>query len=413
LKFKQAIKKAKKPMKFAFLTHAGASIYHFRMPIIKALLAHGDEVFIITPKDEYAQRLENLAKSLNFTLIFYEMNRESLNPFIVLSNFLSFTRLLKSLQIDLIQTAAHKSNTFGIIAAHFARIKVKIALVEGLGSFYVNEKISFKGLKFKKKLKLFKAKFKQNLVRFIINALYKIAFKLADLFIFVNSSNAKFMRNLGLKEQKICIIKSVGVNLKRFFPQKISPQQRAEFLNALNLDPQKPVVLMIARALWHKGVREFYKAASALKNEASFIYVGGLDLNPSCASLEFMRSGAVAYLGAREDIPFLLNLCDIFVLPSYKEGFPVSVLEAKACAKPCVVSECEGCVEAITNAIDGLYAKVGDSKDLSEKIKLLIEDKKLRENLGANAFKDALKYGEEEVASKYLQAYDKILASKI
>ena len=126
-----------------------------------------------------------------------------------------------------------------------------------------------------------------------------------------------------------------------------------------------------------------------------------------------MRSGAVAYLGAREDIPFLLNLCDIFVLPSYKEGFPVSVLEAKACAKPCVVSECEGCVEAITNAIDGLYAKVGDSKDLSEKIKLLIEDKKLRENLGANAFKDALKYGEEEVASKYLQAYDKILASKI
>lgn len=397
-------------MKFAFLTHAGASIYHFRMPIIKALLARGDEVFIIAPKDEYAKRLENLSKSLNFTLIFYEMKRASLNPFIVLSNFLSLVRLLKSLQIDLIQTAAHKSNTLGIIAANFAKIKAKIALVEGLGSFFVDD-FKPQNQSIKAKLKAFKTKIKQKLVRTIIKTLYKISFKLADLFIFVNESNAQFMQDLGLSAQKTLIIKSVGINLKRFFPQKITPQQRAEFLSMFHLDPAKPVVLMIARALWHKGVREFYEAANELKNEANFIYVGGLDDNLSCASLEFMQSGVVAYLGIRDDISFLLNLCDIFALPSYKEGFPVSVLEAKACAKPCVVSECEGCIEAIANAVDGLYVKVADSKDLADKLRLLIEDKKLRDILGANAFKDALKYSEEEVASKYLQAYDKILAS--
>lgn len=426
-------------MKIAFLTHAGASIYHFRMPIIKALRARGDEVIVLTPKDEYASRLESLAQSLDFKLVFYEMKRSSLNPFVVLSNFLSLARLLKSLQIDLIQTAAHKSNTLGILAAQCAKIKVKIALVEGLGSFFIGDlpsqnepqnapqnpaakpkfkskfqalKVKFSPLKILKfKLKAFKIKLKQALIQTAIKALYKLSFKLADAFIFVNESNAQFMKNLGLKESKIHIIKSVGINLARFFPVKIAPEQRSAFLRSLDLDSAKPVVLMIARALWHKGVREFYEAASALKDEASFIYAGGLDESPSCASLAFMQSGAVRYLGTREDIPFLLNLCDIFALPSYKEGFPVSVLEAKACAKPCVVSDCEGCVEAISDAVDGLYAQTASSKDLADKLKLLIEDKKLREILGANAFKDALKYDEKSIAKKYLQIYDKIFVA--
>lgn len=98
--------------------------------------------------------------------------------------------------MDLLQSGAHKSNTFGLIAAKYAKIPYKIGLVEGLGSFYID-----KG-------------FKANLVRFVINTLYKLSFKIADSFIFVNQANADFMRNLGLKENKICVIKSVGINLK-------------------------------------------------------------------------------------------------------------------------------------------------------------------------------------------------------
>lgn len=373
-------------MRIGFLSHSGMSIYHFRMPIIRALKARGDEVLVIVPKDDYTLKLENLG----LKLVIYELSRNSVNPFIVLKDFLYLRRLLKTLNLDLIQTAAHKSNTLGVIAAKCAKIPRIFALVEGLGSFYISED------------------FKSLLVRLNINLLYKISFKFAHKFIFVNSSDAEFMRGLGLKSEKVCVIKSVGINLKKFFPFELSLTVKERFFKEFKM-PQKPMVLMIARTLWHKGIKEFYEAAELLKDKANFALVGGRDENPSCASLEFLTSGCVFYLGTREDIAFLLNLCDIFVLPSYKEGFPVTVLEAKACAKPCVVSDCEGCVEAIQNGFDGILAKVRDSSDLAEKIDLLLGDERLRINLGQNAFKDALQYDENFIARRYLELYDEML----
>lgn len=372
-------------MRIGFLSHSGMSIYHFRMPIIRALKARGDEVLVIVPKDDYTLKLENLG----LKLVIYELSRNSVNPFIVLKDFLYLRRLLKTLNLDLIQTAAHKSNTLGVIAAKCAKIPRIFALVEGLGSFYISED------------------FKSLLVRLNINLLYKISFKFAHKFIFVNSSDAEFMRGLGLKSEKVCVIKSVGINLKKFFPFELSLTVKERFFKEFKM-PQKPMVLMIARTLWHKGIKEFYEAAELLKDKANFALVGGRDENPSCASLEFLTSGCVFYLGTREDIAFLLNLCDIFVLPSYKEGFPVTVLEAKACAKPCVVSDCEGCVEAIQNGFDGILAKVRDSSDLAEKIDLLLGDERLRINLGQNAFKDALQYDENFIARRYLELYDEM-----
>ncbi|EAH9127351.1 N,N'-diacetylbacillosaminyl-diphospho-undecaprenol alpha-1,3-N-acetylgalactosaminyltransferase, partial [Campylobacter jejuni] len=162
-------------MRIGFLSHAGASIYHFRMPIIKALKDRKDEVFVIVPQDEYTQKL----RDLGLKVIVYEFSRASLNPFVVLKNFFYLAKVLKNLNLDLIQSAAHKSNTFGILAAKWAKIPYRFALVEGLGSFYIDQG------------------FKANLVRFVINNLYKLSFKFAHQFIFVNESNAEFMRNLG------------------------------------------------------------------------------------------------------------------------------------------------------------------------------------------------------------------------
>lgn len=372
-------------LRIGFLSHSGASVFHFRMPIIKALLARNNEVFIIVPQDEYTEKLKAL--NLPWTLVPYTLARSSVNPFVVIKNFFHLYKVLKSLNLDLLQTNAHKSNTLGIIAAKMAGIKHCIGLVEGLGSFYIDND------------------FKSTLIRRSINFLYKITFKFADHFIFVNESNANFMRSLGLKDEKITIIKSVGVNLKHFCPVKITSEQKEYFLQSVGARVDLPIVLMVARALWHKGVREFYEAATLLKDRANFIFVGGFDENKSCAPLSFLQNAEVIYLGKRDDIAYLLNLCDIFVLPSYKEGFAQTILEAKACAKPCVVSEVEGCVEAVRNGIDGLYCKVRDSKDLSEKIALLLDDEAFRSILAQNAFKDALNYDENSIAEKYLSVY--------
>ncbi|MBF7068343.1 N,N'-diacetylbacillosaminyl-diphospho-undecaprenol alpha-1,3-N-acetylgalactosaminyltransferase [Campylobacter volucris] len=369
-------------MRIGILTHSAMSAYYFRLALIKALIKNNHEVIIITPKDEFSLEL---AKQ-GFNVCHYELSRSSVNPLVVLKNLLSLKNTLKNLNLDLLQTSAHKSNTTGIIAAKLAGIKYTFGLVEGLGSFYIDED------------------FKSKLVKTSINFLYKIVFKLANGFIFVNESNALFMKNLGLKDEKIKIIKSVGVNLKQFLPLQISKEEREYFLQEFNM-PDKPIVLMIARALWHKGIKEFYEAANHLKYQANFVLVGGRDDNKSCAPLEFLNSGNVFYLGARKDIARLLNLCDIFVLPSYKEGYPRTVLEAMACKKACVVSDCEGCIEAVENAIDGLICKSKDAKDLAEKIQILLEDEKFKNTLAKNAFIKAQNYDENHIALEYIEFY--------
>lgn len=369
-------------MRIGILAHSAMSTYYFRLALIKALIKNNHEVIIITPKDEFSLEL---AKQ-GFNVCHYELSRASVNPLVVLKNLLSLKNTLKNLNLDLLQTSAHKSNTTGIIAAKLAGIKYTFGLVEGLGSFYIDED------------------FKSKLVKTSINFLYKIVFKLANGFIFVNESNALFMKNLGLKDEKIKIIKSVGVNLKQFLPLQISKEEKECFLQEFNM-PDKPIVLMIARALWHKGIKEFYEAANLLKDQANFVLVGGRDDNKSCAPLEFLNSGNVFYLGARKDIARLLNLCDIFVLPSYKEGYPRTVLEAMACKKACVVSDCEGCVEAVENAIDGLICKSKDAKDLAEKIKILLEDGKFKNTLAKNAFIKAQNYDENHIALEYIEFY--------
>lgn len=369
-------------MRIGILTHSAMSAYYFRLALIKALIKNNHEVIIITPKDEFSLEL---AKQ-GFNVCHYELSRSSVNPLVVLKNLLSLKNTLKNLNLDLLQTSAHKSNTTGIIAAKLAGIKYTFGLVEGLGSFYIDED------------------FKSKLVKTSINFLYKIVFKLANGFIFVNESNALFMKNLGLKDEKIKIIKSVGVNLKQFLPLQIPKEEKEYFLQEFNM-PNKPIVLMIARALWHKGIKEFYEAANLLKDQANFVLVGGRDDNKSCAPLEFLNSGNVFYLGARKDIARLLNLCDIFVLPSYKEGYPRTVLEAMACKKACVVSDCEGCIEAVENAIDGLICESKDAKDLAEKIQILLEDEKFKNTLAKNAFIKAQNYDENHIALEYIEFY--------
>ncbi|MBF7044020.1 N,N'-diacetylbacillosaminyl-diphospho-undecaprenol alpha-1,3-N-acetylgalactosaminyltransferase, partial [Campylobacter volucris] len=122
-------------MRIGILTHSAMSAYYFRLALIKALIKNNHEVIIITPKDEFSLEL---AKQ-GFNVCHYELSRSSVNPLVVLKNLLSLKNTLKNLNLDLLQTSAHKSNTTGIIAAKLAGIKYTFGLVEGLGSFYIDE----------------------------------------------------------------------------------------------------------------------------------------------------------------------------------------------------------------------------------------------------------------------------------
>ncbi|MCR8678878.1 MULTISPECIES: N,N'-diacetylbacillosaminyl-diphospho-undecaprenol alpha-1,3-N-acetylgalactosaminyltransferase [Campylobacter] len=365
-------------MKIGFLSHSDMSIYHFRLPIMQALKDLGHEVIAIVPKGSYNELIK-----AEFRLINYDIDKASLNPFRVFKDTKNLTKLLKSLNLDLIQTSAHKSNIFGTLAAKRAGIKYIVNLVEGLGSFYTSN--SFKNIA----------------VRYIIEILYFITFRLSNATIFVNDSDPNYMLNHHLiPKSKVIRIKSVGVDANKFNPQ---------ILNPYNFNSDKKIILMVARALKDKGVMEFYQAARILKDrdDCQFVFVGSSDPNnPSSIDESFLSSTNVTHISWSDEIANMLVSCYMFVLPSYKEGFARTILEAMSMAKPSVVSNCDGCVEAIDDGVSGLICKIRDPVDLANKIATLLDDSLLATKMGKNARDIVLaNYNQPLITTKYIKFY--------
>ena len=197
------------------------------------------------------------------------------------------------------------------------------------------------------------------------------------------------------------LIRSSGIDTEVFQPKNI---QR---------DNSKPiVVLMVARAIWHKGIREYYEAADRLKNEnIEFRLIGDTDTgNPSCADEEFLKSSNVKWFGHRDDIKEQIQECNIFVLPSYREGVPRTLLEASSLAKPMVTTDAIGCREVVDDGVNGFLVPVKDSVELSKRILELSKDSELREMMGSSAREKALKeFDIKIVVQKYMEVYEKII----
>ncbi|MBP3207323.1 MAG: glycosyltransferase family 4 protein [Campylobacter sp.] len=367
--------------KFGFLSHSDMSIYFFRAPIMRELKKRGHEVYAIAPKGKYTPNLEKEFISVN-----YDLDKASLNPFKVSQNTANLTKVLKELNLDFLQTSAHKSNVFGTIAAKNAGIRTVINLIEGLGSFYVDNDL------------------KSRAVRFVMEKLYKKSFALANGCIFVNHSDPRYMvdKNL-ITIDKVFCIKSVGVDSKLFDEEKYLDAKMSH----------KKVVLMIGRALWHKGIREFYEAADILSNrdDVQFVFAGDtFEGNKSSASKEFLKNPNVLWLGWCEDVFSLYKSAYMIVLPSYKEGFPRTILEAMSMSRPCVVSNADGCVEAVEDGHTGLICQMKSSADLAKKIKILLDDENLARKMGYYGRKAVLeKYDEPIITQKYLDIYRQFL----
>ncbi|WP_141116792.1 N,N'-diacetylbacillosaminyl-diphospho-undecaprenol alpha-1,3-N-acetylgalactosaminyltransferase [Campylobacter devanensis] len=368
-------------MVIGFLSHSDMSIYHFRLPIMRALKALGHEVIAIAPKGEYSSLI-----GTEFRLVHYDIDKASLNPLKVFKDTANLARLLGGLNLDMLQTSAHKSNVFGTLAAKQAGVKCVINLVEGLGSFYISNTL------------------KSRLIRVAIEGLYFITFRLSRATIFVNDSDPNYMLSRHLiQKNKIKRIKSVGVDASEFDPQKVTPY---------DFKSDKKIVLMIARALKDKGVMEFYEAAKILsgRKDCEFVFVGSSDLgNTSSLDEDFLRSPYVRHIGWSDKVANMLSSCYLFTLPSYKEGFPRTVLEAMSMAKPLVVSDCDGCKEAITDGLHGLICKARDANDLAIKISKLLDDEKEATKMGQNARNTVLKhYNQPIITAKYIEFYKEI-----
>lgn len=382
-------------MTIAFLSHLDLNLYLFRLPIMKKLVEEGHKVYAICPRgDKFDLFLEHGIEAIE-----YKIQRSSLNPLKELKAIYNIYQALKPLDLDLLHTFTAKPNIYGTLAGKMAKVPNIINLVEGLGSFYIENT------------------FKNIIVRTLIEKLYKLVFLMSDKVVFVNSDDPDYLESKGvIKPSQVKVIKSVGIDTEVFNPALINQESIVQLRGSLNVEG-KVVVLMVARAIWHKGVREFYEAAAALSvhKEVQFILVGDTDEgNPSSADKNFLSSGNVLWLGHRDDVLELTALCDVYVLPSYyREGLPRTLLEAASMAKPIITTNTVGCREVVKNGENGFLVPIKDSKALVNKIELLLSAVDERKVMGENGRIMAInEFDVKRVVEQYLELYDVVKKEK-
>lgn len=375
-------------MTFGFLSHLDLNLYLFRLPVMRALVAQGHTVYAICPEGEMFHRF----KDSGISAIAYTIDRGSINPLKELHAIYKMFRAIEPLRLDILHTFTAKPNIYGTIAAKMAKVPTIINLVEGLGSFYVQNNL------------------RSRLMRFVIESGYKIVFKLSSACVFVNQDDPLYLQSRRVISQaKTVIIKSVGVDTQVFSPEGSQTPELRNLREEINPE-NRFMVLMVARAIWHKGIAEFYAAAEQLKKEEIlFVLVGGTDEgNPSCADESFLKKGNVHWLCQRSDIKEMLCLCDLFVLPSYREGVPRTLLEAASMQKPIITTDTVGCREVVEDGSNGYLIPVRNSEALAEKISELKNAPSLCEKMGiAGRAKMIKEFDTKIVVKQYLALYKK------
>ena len=320
-------------MKVLIIGNLAASLVRFRGDMILDLIGNGYDVHVSAPDIHNDPSANAWFRKCGVAVHELEFNRVGGGIF---ENALSFFRALKvirGINPDCLFVYTIKPVLFGLLASFILGVRVRIALVNGLGSLFSDE-----GAKL--------GKIKLLLFRFV----YGLALK-SGSFVFTQNSDDRdyLLENEYLVDpNKSAVVNGSGVNLNHFSFMPVASQPPVKFL-------------MISRLLVQKGVREFVKTAEALRDkefDVEFHLVGGLDENPDCISYEEVAgwSGNVAffYHGEVDDVRPFLEQCHVFVLPStYREGVPRTILEAMAVGRAIVTFDLPGCRETVIDGVNG------------------------------------------------------------
>lgn len=338
--------------KILLITPTSAQVVGFRAKLIETLQKNEYEVSVLTFDREREQEIES--KNIKFYCV--EDKNRSLNPFKILSLKNKYCKIIKEVKPDIVFTFMLKPNTFGVLAAKKAGVKNIYSMVEGAGDVFINN-----GLKWK-------------VVRKVVCSLYKKAFKNSKKVFFLNNDDkAEFIQRKLVKAEQCEIIHGIGVDLEKFAYKPIKNNR---------------TFLMVARMLKTKGVYEYCKCARIVKQkypDAVFNYLGAEGTVTLADIKEYVDDGSINYLGTTTDVRPYYEDCSVYVLPSYREGMPVSVMEAEAIGRVVITSDTNGCRDTVVDGKNGFLVPVGDFDELAEKVIWCIEHPEEAEQMGKNA----------------------------
>ena len=350
-------------MKILEITNVDFSLRHFLLPLMRGIRARGHEVIGSAAEGP----LLAIPRAEGFRIIAIPFVR-SLSPAGNLRAFHALRKTMRAERPDLI----HAHSPIAGFLARLAAWSLGLHPIAYTGHGYIfNQRTSFarRGLSF---------------------ALEWLGGRMTDIYFTVSTEDAADARRLGIARNAIA-----GGNGRDPAQFKPNPAARAQLRAEFGVRPDRVVITIVSRLVRDKGYVELLAALQSVN--AELWVVGerlasdrGENLDPYFAVAPNLRR-----LGYREDVAAILPASDIFVLPSYFEALPMSVIEAMLTGLPVVATNVRGPREQILDGQTGLLVPLFDIPALTHALQTLVADPALRAKLGEAGRARALDHYEE------------------
>lgn len=309
---------------------------------------------------------------------------------------LSLWRLFRRERFDIVHTHMPKTGLLGMLAAKLARVPLRIH------TFHGEVWATRTGFR-----------------RLALKRLDQLVSSLATHILTVSPSQRAFLVKEGVvPETKAGLIGSgsiCGVDPTRF---RANTDVRHAMRDQLHIGRDDTVILFLGRLNRDKGMLDLANAFNTIATDCpnvTLLLVGAQEDVPFSQMQEICaawrdRLHYVAFTETPEDY---MTVADIFCLPSYREGLPMTILEAAACGVPTVASRIYGITDAVVDGETGLLFKAGDVAALTQALSALISAPDLRQQLGQAARQRTLKlFSNTDITRGVLNLYDRLSAQK-
>ena len=348
-------------MRFLILASLSGSLTGFRKPLIQALIDNGLEVHAAAPELLANSKVVNELSAMGVTCHDAALSRTGMNPISDVKAMFALRRLMKEIKPDYFMGYTIKPVIYGNLAAWLAGVPHRFALITGLGYTFIDGQ----GVK-------------RKFVSKLAHILYKTALLKTHKAFFQNPDDESLFRELSLlpKCTPSVVVNGSGVPVHEY-PNTPAPGHA------------QPKFLLIARLLGDKGVREYAAAAQIVKQQhpdVEFSLVGRIDENPNAISQAelngWVADNTLIAHGQQPDVKPYIADCSVYVLPSYREGTPRSVLEAMSMGRAIITTDAPGCRETVIDGDNGFLVPVRSVDGLVEAMKAFIENSELVAQMG-------------------------------
>jgi glycosyltransferase involved in cell wall biosynthesis len=302
-------------------------------------------------------------------------------------------RMFRRLRPDIVHTHNPKPGVYGRLAARLAGVPVVVNTVHGL---YATSEDPL-------------------LRRTLVYGLERAVSVCSQAELVQNVEDMDTLARLRVPADKLVLLGN-GIDLERFKPQP--PEVAAGARRAMGVDDGRVLVGVVGRLVWEKGFAELFDAARRLQRscpEVAIVVIGPREPAKSNALSDAdvriaEEIGNVSFLGERKDVEELYPGMDLFVLPSYREGFPRSAMEATACGVPVVATDIRGCRQVVDDGTTGLLVPSHDGAALATAVQMLAKDPVRRQAMSrAAVIRARSAFDDRKVVGITLEVYERLL----